>query len=261
VEHRSHTPRYGRRPFIAGGSVLTAGGLAGAALGHGSSFLLVTLFGALSYVGVNVVTTAHRALVHDCFEAERYVRGKGAQEVAMLTGGLLGLAVGGLWTGFALWAPFVLAAPCMADAPVAAGPACERGGAAALPTASLLCRRGDPTRHASAPSRGNALGDGVRGAAVFFILYANRVLGLEAGLASVWLAFALGAGLVMLTAGFLRSPRMHKPFLMLGVALMGVGASSPPPRSRACSGFRSRALRRRPGSDSSRPSGSRCSPR
>jgi MFS family permease len=72
------------------------------------------------------------------------------------------------------------------------------------------------------------LGDGVRGAAVFFILYANRVLGLEAGLASVWLAFALGAGLVMLAAGFLRSPRMHKPFLMLGVALMGVGFLAAP---------------------------------
>ena len=33
---------------------------------------------------------------------------------------------------------------------------------------------------------------------VFFILYARRVLGLDPGLASLWLAaFALGAGLVM----------------------------------------------------------------
>jgi predicted MFS family arabinose efflux permease len=59
---------------------------------------------------------------------------------------------------------------------------------------------------------------------VFFILYARRVLGLEPSLASLWLAaFALGAGVVMVAAGFVRNPRFHKPFLALGVALMGVG--------------------------------------
>jgi predicted MFS family arabinose efflux permease len=59
---------------------------------------------------------------------------------------------------------------------------------------------------------------------VFFLLYADEVLGLEPGLASLWLAaFALGAGAAMITAGFVRNPRLHKPFLALGVALMGVG--------------------------------------
>ena len=55
--------------------------------------------GAVAYVGVNVVTTAHRALVHDCFSGDHYPRGNGAQEVAMLAGGLVGLVFGGLLTG------------------------------------------------------------------------------------------------------------------------------------------------------------------
>jgi MFS family permease len=59
---------------------------------------------------------------------------------------------------------------------------------------------------------------------LFFILYAQRVLGLDAGPASLWLAaFAVGAGAVMAAAGFVRRPRLHKPFLGLGVVLMGAG--------------------------------------
>jgi hypothetical protein len=58
---RRHTPRRGRRPFIAGGALLAACGLTAAALGHSTSFLVLTLAGAVAYVGVNVVTTAHRA--------------------------------------------------------------------------------------------------------------------------------------------------------------------------------------------------------
>jgi MFS family permease len=226
---RRHTPRHGRRPFIAGGSILASCGLAAAAFGHSTSFLVLTLAGALAYVGVNVVTTAHRALVHDCFASERYVRGNGAQEVAMLTGGLLGLAVGGLLTELALWAPFVLAAVAM---PLLAWPTLRW-----LPVTTPH----EPEQRPSRPLRfyaTAAIRPGVRALLaaemlwvvgyaalpVFFILYAKRVLGLEPGLASVWLAaFALGAGLVMVAAGFVRSPILHKPLLALGVALMGVG--------------------------------------
>ncbi len=55
---RRHTARYGRRPFIVGGALLAACGLTAAAVGHGTSFLVLALAGT---VGVNVVTTAHRA--------------------------------------------------------------------------------------------------------------------------------------------------------------------------------------------------------
>jgi MFS family permease len=68
---RRHAARDGRRPFIVGGALLAACGLAAAAVGHGTSFLVLAFAGTVAYVGVNVVTTAHRALVHDCFDGEQ----------------------------------------------------------------------------------------------------------------------------------------------------------------------------------------------
>ena len=147
----------------------------------------------------------------------------------MLTGGLLGLAVGGLLTELALWVPFVLAAVGM---PLLAWPTVSR-----LPVTDP----GEPERRRPRPLRFYAtavMRPGVRALLaaemlwvigyaalpVFFILDARRVLGLEPGLASLWLAaFALGAGAAMIAAGFVRNPRLHKPFLALGVTLMGAG--------------------------------------
>ena len=227
---RRHTPRHGRRPFIVVGSLLAAGGLTAVALGQGTTYLVLTLAGTLAYVGVNIVMTAHRALVHDGFEAGDYAQGNGALEVASLIGGFAGLALGGLLTEVALWAPFVLAAvgmllltwPTIRHLPVADPGRSEgteqhrplrfyttamfRPGVRALLVAEVLWVIG----YAALP--------------VFFILYARSVLDLSPGLASLWLAaFALGAGGVMVAAGFVRNPRLHKPFLGLGVALMGVG--------------------------------------
>jgi MFS family permease len=226
---RRHTPRHGRRPFIAVGSIVAACGLGAVALGQGTSFLVLTLAGTVAYIGVNVVMTAHRALVHDCFDPGSYAQGNGALEVATLVGGLAGLAVGGLLTELALWAPFIFAAVGML--------------LFALPTLWWL-PVGDPGESEQPPSwplrfyATAMIRPGVRALLaaeilwvigyaalpVFFILYARRVLGLEPSLASLWLAaFALGAGVVMVAAGFVRNPRLHKPFLALGVALMGVG--------------------------------------
>jgi MFS family permease len=226
---RRHTPQHGRRPFIAVGSIVAACGLSAVALGQGTSFLVLTLAGTVAYIGVNVVMTAHRALVHDCFDPGSYAQGNGALEVATLVGGLAGLAVGGLLTELALWAPFLFAAvgmllfalPTLWWLPVGEPGESEqppswplrfyatamiRPGVRALLAAEILWVIG----YAALP--------------VFFILYARRVLGLEPSLASLWLAaFALGAGVVMVAAGFVRNPRLHKPFLALGVALMGVG--------------------------------------
>lgn len=226
---RIHTPTHGRRPFIAGGSILTACGMAAVALGHGTSYLVLTLAGAVAYVGVNVVSTAHRALIHDCFGRREYARANSAQEVAMLVGGLVGLAIGGLLAGLALWAPFLLAAVGM---PLLAWPTLRW-----LPVADP----GETKRRDVRPLRYYTramIRPGVRsmfaaevlwvtgyaGLPVFFILYAKDVLGLEASIASLWLAaFAIAAGLTMLAAGRIRNPRVHKPFLALGVVLMGVG--------------------------------------
>ena len=226
---RRRTPTGGRGPFIVGGAVLAAGGLAATAAGHGTSFLVLALTGTAAYVGVNVVTTAHRALVHDCFDGGQYARGNGAQEVAMLTGGLLGLAAGGLLTALAPWAPFVLAAVGM---PLLAWPTARW-----LPVEALERPAGDAPRAARSYARA-LVRPGVRALLaaevlwvtgyaalpVFFILYAKRVLGLDAALASLWLAaFAVGAGAVMAAAGLVRRPGLHKPLLAVGVSLLGGG--------------------------------------
>ncbi len=226
---RRHTPTHGRRPFIAAGALLAACGMGAVALGHGTSYLVLTLAGAVAYIGVNVVSTAHRALIHDSFDGKQYARANGASEVAMLVGGLIGLAVGGLLATQALWAPFLLAAigmpllawPTLRWLPVAdpgqAGRADHRPlryythamirpGVRSMLAAEILWVIG----YAALP--------------VFFILYAKDVLDIEAGIASLWLAaFAVGAGLTMLAAGRLRNPRLHKPLLALGVVLTGLG--------------------------------------
>ena len=44
-----------------GGQRAAACGMGSVALGHGTSYLVLTLAGAVAYVGVNVVSTTHRA--------------------------------------------------------------------------------------------------------------------------------------------------------------------------------------------------------
>jgi predicted MFS family arabinose efflux permease len=146
----------------------------------------------------------------------------------MLTGGLIGLAVGGLLTSLTSWAPFVLAAVGM---PLLAWPTVRW-----LPTAPRSAQR------LASPSfrfyTAALIRPGVRALLaaevlrvmgyaalpVFFIIYAQRVLDLDAAPASLWLAaFAVGAGAVMAAASFIRRPALHKPFLGLGVVLMGAG--------------------------------------
>jgi MFS family permease len=225
---RRHTPRHGRRLFIAGGTAMTTSGLLAVALGHGSSFAILTAAGAVAYFGVNVVTTAHRALIHDCFQHASYARGTGTQEVAALAGGLIGLAFGGLVTNLALWAPFLLAAVGM---PLLAWPTLR------LPVTEPREAQRKPARTFRFYQRA-VTQRGVRSLLVaeilwvigyaplpvFFLLYARSVLGLQPATASIWLAaFAIAAGLVMWGASFLRSPRAHKPLLSLGVACMGCG--------------------------------------
>jgi MFS family permease len=75
-------------PFILGGSLLAAGGLAAVAVGHASSYAALALAAAVAYTGFNAVTTAHRALIAETFGEERRAAATGAEELAMLGGTL-----------------------------------------------------------------------------------------------------------------------------------------------------------------------------
>jgi membrane-associated phospholipid phosphatase/predicted MFS family arabinose efflux permease len=220
-----------RMPFIIGGTLVTAGGLVAIALGSSTSYLVLAFSAAVVYTGLNAVTTAHRAMVPESFDEASRARATSAQELALLGGGLVGLAVGGLLVGVAPWAPFALSAalvpllalptiarvrePEATDETSAAGDgrsatyyldALRRPGVGAFLLAQILWVLG----YAALPA--------------FFLLYAEDVLSLEPGVASLWLAgFGLATGVAIAAAGRIRNPALYRPLLLLGVVLLGGG--------------------------------------
>lgn len=59
---------------------------------------------------------------------------------------------------------------------------------------------------------------------VFFILYAERVLGLSPGVAALWLAgFGVATGAALVGCGRIRNPALNAPLVRLGAGLMGAG--------------------------------------
>jgi membrane-associated phospholipid phosphatase len=222
--------RGGRLPFVLGGSVLTAGGLLAVALGSSTSYLVLALAAAVVYTGLNAVTTAHRALVPEVFDPTGRARATSAQELAMLGGGLVGLAVGGLLTTVAPWAPFALTAllvPLLALPTIARvdepGEIHEREAAPSRPAGYYL-------RAAARPGVGAFLLAqilwvlGYAALPAFFLLYAEQELGLAPSVASLWLAgFGLATGAAIALAGRVQNPERHRPLLLAGVVLLGVG--------------------------------------
>jgi MFS family permease len=223
-----------RLPFVLGGSLLGAGGLVAVALGSSSSYLALAVFAATVYVGLNAVTTAHRALVAELFPSGERARATSAQELALLVGGLLGLAAGGVLADVALWAPFAAAALLL---PLSAVP--------------TLLRVDEPHAAAHEPRDRQALryylsvatSPGVRAILLaewfwvmgyaalpaFFILYAEKVLGLSLARASLVLAaFGLVTAVAMLAAGRVKRPELLRPLLLMGIALMGGGLLAVP---------------------------------
>jgi MFS family permease len=219
-----------RMPFILGGMIVTAGGLAAVALGFSSSYLVLALAGTVVYVGLNAVTTAHRALVPEIFPASGRARATSAQELALLVGGLAGIAVGGALTGIAPWAPFALAAVAV---PLLTLPTLTR---TREQQAVDAARRGESrpagwyVRAAARPGVRGLLAAqilwvlGYAALPAFFLLYAERELGLAASPASLLLAaFGVMTAAAIVAAGRVRNPARHKPMLTIGVALMGGG--------------------------------------
>jgi membrane-associated phospholipid phosphatase/predicted MFS family arabinose efflux permease len=220
-----------RAPFILGGSVVAAGGLAAIALGNASSYFALTLAAATVYVGLNAATTAHRAVVAERFEDERRPRATGAQEIALLLGALVGTVAGGA---------LVETSPALLFALAGVGVVLL-----ALPTLGLAIVRARSVKPVGqAPPRARDIArvlrtPGAREVLVaqvlwvfayvalppFMILYAEEVLSIGAATAGVVLAaFGLLTGAGMLAAGALPPERvrtvLHAGALALGLGLL-----------------------------------------
>jgi MFS family permease len=218
-----------RLPFVLGGGIVTAGGLAAVALGASSSYVALAVFGATVYVGLNAITTAHRALVAELFVPGRRARATSAQELALLAGSMLGLVVGGLLTEVALWAPFAAAAVLV---PLLVLPTVTR-----VVEGEATVRQVEHARPfrfyreaAARPDVRALLAAEVlwvlayAALPTFFVLYAEHVLGLETVVAALGLAgFGLVTAAFTLASGRIRNPDQLGPALFLGVALMGTG--------------------------------------
>ena len=226
----------GRLPFVLGGAILGAGGLVSIALGSSSSYLALAVFAATTYAGLNVVTTAHRALVAELFPSGERARATSAQELALLVGGLLGLAAGGALTEVALWAPFAAAAVLL---PILALPTILRVEEGHADEPEPKREEGRPLRYylaaASRPGvRTLLLAEalwvmGYAALPAFFILYAEHVLGVTPARAALVLAgFGLVTAAAVFAAGRVKRPELLRPLLLGGVALMGTGLIAVP---------------------------------
>ena len=223
-----------RLPFVLGGSLLGAGGLAAVALGASSTYLALAVFAATVYVGLNAITTAHRALVAELFGSGERARATSAQELALLAGGLLGLAAGGLLADVALWAPFAAAALLL---PLTALPTVlgvDEPHAAAHSARERHALRYYLAAATRAGVRGLLLAEwlwvmGYAALPAFFILYAEKVLHLSLARASLVLAaFGLVTAVAMFAAGRVKRPELLRPLLLGGIALMGGGLLAVP---------------------------------
>jgi dolichol-phosphate mannosyltransferase len=225
--------RRGRRvPFIAGGAVLTGGGLVAVGLGNGTSYLALGLSAALVYAGLNALTTGHRAIVADDVDDAGRPAATSAQEIAALVGAVVAVAIGGALIEPAPAAAFALAAlvlmltvvpTVIVSRRLRLG---EREPAAPAPKGAGRVRLGEALRH---PGAREVLGAQVlwvfayAALPSFFVLYAEKSLGLGVGIAG---ALPLGFGLLtavgMIAAGRAKPERV-RPLLLIGAALLGVG--------------------------------------
>jgi membrane-associated phospholipid phosphatase/MFS family permease len=258
--------RRGRRlPFIAGGAVLTAGGLVAVGLGNGTSYLALGLSAALVYTGLNALTTAHRAIVAEDVEDPRRPAATSAQEIAGLVGAVVAVAIGGALIEPAPAAAFALVALVIALTVIptavvsrrlklgerqrdpAQGEADSASNEAAVPSGGRLLLREALRRRGAREILVAQLLWVFAYAALpsFFVLYAEHSLGLGVGLAG---ALPLGFGLLtavgMIAAGRAKPERV-RPLLLTGAWLLGAGLLAAAPAgslAAAAPGFAAAAL-------------------
>jgi membrane-associated phospholipid phosphatase/MFS family permease len=240
--------RRGRRlPFIAGGAVLTGGGLVAVGLGNGTSYVALGLSAALVYAGLNALTTGHRAIVAEDVDDAGRPAATSAQEIAGLVGAVVAVAIGGALIEPAPAAAFALATVVLAITVVPTMIVSRRlglgeraPGDAGRGTAEQASAAGRSA--ATGRGLGRLLGDALRHQGArevllaqvlwvfayaalpsFFVLYAEKSLGLGVGIAG---ALPLGFGMLtavgMVVAGRAKPERV-RPLLLAGAALLGGG--------------------------------------
>ncbi len=223
-----------RLPFLLAGAVLTSVGLTAVALGTESSYLFLALAAAVVYVGLNAAATAHRSIVAESFEDGRRPGATSAQETAMLVGALAGVVVGGFLIDATPWLLFAVTAlllPALAIVTVRAtlgrlgpGPGRRQTHPAPNRTGTRDLLGALQLRGAREVLVAQIIWVGAYAALpAFFILYADDVLELGAGPASLMLAgFGLFTGAAMVVAGRTPPERVY-PLLCLGALLLGGG--------------------------------------
>jgi MFS family permease/membrane-associated phospholipid phosphatase len=224
--------RRGRRlPFIAGGAVITGGGLVAVGLGNGSSYVALALAAGLVYVGLNALTTAHRAIVAEDVEDRRRPAATSAQETAGLVGAVLAVAIGGALIDPAPAAAFALAAAVLAltTLPTLLTSRRQRLGeraSRARPAEQPRMRMRDVLSRPGARQVLLAQTMWVFAYAALpavFVLYAEHTLGLGVGAAGALpLGFGALTAVAMVLAGRARPERVHT-LLVAGTALLGAG--------------------------------------
>lgn len=236
---RGRAAGHGRTAFIAGGALLAAAGLAAIAAAHGTGYLLLAACAVVAYTGLNAVTTAHRAVIAESFVPRIRARATAAEELALLGGGLVGVAAGGALVERHGWSPFAAAALVVAVLAVPTALAMRRREAPPAPPEAG--ERLTPAYFLRAAARPRvrlllaAQGLWVLGYAAlptFFVLYAERVLGLGTAEAGLWLVvFGAVTGAAMLAAGAATDDHGHRGILLAGVLAMGGGFAAMVPAS------------------------------
>ena len=260
--------RRGRRlPFIAGGAVLTAGGLVAVGLGNGTSYVALGLSAALVYTGLNALTTGHRAIVAEDVDDAGRPAATSAQEIAGLVGAVVAVAIGGALIEPAPAAAFALATVVLAMTVVPTMIVSRRlglGERAPGDAGRGTTEQASATGRSAAKGRGRLLADALRHQGArevllaqvlwvfayaalpsFFVLYAEKSLGLGVGIAG---ALPLGFGMLtavgMVVAGRAKPERV-RPLLLAGAALLGGGLLAAAPAgslAAAAPGFAAAAL-------------------
>ena len=221
----------GRRlPFIVGGAVLTGGGLVAVGLGNGTSYIALGLSAALVYVGLNALSTGHRAIIANDIEDSGRPAATSAQEIAQLIGAVIAVALGGALIEPAPAAAFALATVVLALTTIPT----------ALVTRRLRLGERAPQHHSKESGVGLrelarqpgaremlvAQGLWVFGYAAlpaFFVLYAKHSLGLGVGAAGALpLAFGLFTAVGIVLAGRAPAERVHG-LLVTGALMLGGG--------------------------------------